>query len=453
MQLGTRVVFGGLIEGRRSIRIRLGAVTMSESGKPLAEVVERRQLPSTPLPSIPLRYMGTKRSLGPVVRDELLAVSDGRVADLFCGMGSVAAGLASQRPILANDAAKFAACFARARFLDYERPKGSEVVRKLVPLFRDAQSKLRRRYAHRLKAEREALSGSAANLRDLMDVTPHAGNSAHVRRSVASARRLNEPDDYRLATLYFSASYFSIQQAIEIDALRYAIDQFADAESDTGLRDWLLSTWLSAAGSLVNAPGHTAQFLKPRTTAVAARVVRQWRRSMWEGFIERLDALDLKGNRGWRQENIVTSQDALDVVRTGLLDKVTAVYADPPYTVDHYSRFYHVYETLYLYDFPKSIGAGRYRDGRFFTPFSRVGEVERAFRQLVEAIAGLEKPLVMSYPAEGVLSKAGIDLRELLGESYESVREIEIEMRHSTLGASTGERSKRALEKVYVCQA
>lgn len=421
---------------------------MSEVGA----VVERRSLPSTPLPSIPLRYMGTKRSLGPVVRDELLAISEGRVADLFCGMGSVAAGLASQRPILANDAAEFAACFARARFLDCDRPKGAEVARKLVPLFREAQSKLRGRYANRLKAEHEALRGSATGLRDFMERTPHAGNSAEVRRSAARARCLDKPDDYRLTVLYFSAAYFSVQQSIEIDSLRYAIDRLADTE-DIGLRDWLLSAWLSAAGSLVNAPGHTAQFLKPTTTDVAARVVRQWRRSMWEAFVERLDALELKGNRGWRKGNIVTSQDALDLVREGLLDKVTAVYADPPYTVDHYSRFYHVYETLYLYDFPKSIGTGRYRDGRFFTPFSRVGEVEGAFRQLVEGIACLSKPLVMSYPAEGVLSKAGIGLRELLEDSYELVREIEIEMRHSTLGASTGEQSKRALEKVYVCRA
>jgi adenine-specific DNA-methyltransferase len=321
-----------------------------------------------------------------------------------------------------------------------------------VPLFGDAQSKLRRRYFNRLRAEQEALGGSAASIRALMEGTPHAGNSADVRRSIERARGLDEPDDYRLTVLYFSASYFSTQQSIEIDALRYAIDRLIDAEPDSGLRDWLLSTWLSAAGSLVNAPGHTAQFLKPRSTAVAARVVRQWRRSMWEGFIERLGALELKGSRDWREQNIVTSQDALDLVRTDLLDQVTAVYADPPYTVDHYSRFYHVYETLYLYDFPKSIGAGRYRDGRFFTPFSRVGEVAGAFQQLVEPLARLGKPLVMSYPAEGVLSKAGIDLRELLGASYESVREIEIEMRHSTLGASTGERSKRALEKVYVCR-
>jgi adenine-specific DNA-methyltransferase len=421
------------------------------SGEVGEVAVEQRLLPSKPLPSIPLRYMGTKRSLGPVVRDELLAVSDGRIADLFCGMGSVAAGLASARPVLANDAAAFAACFARARFLDCERPNESEIVRQLVPLFRDAQALLRRRYVRRLKAERDALSGSASEIRQLMVDTPHAGNSSDVRRSIAQARKLVEPDDYRLATLYFSASYFGIQQAIEIDALRFAIDHLT-ANQPKGVRDWLLSAWLSAAGGLVNAPGHTAQFLKPTSASVAARVKRQWSRSMWESFVSRLDSQGLQGNRKWRRDNIVTSLDALDLVESDLMDEVTAVYADPPYTVDHYSRFYHVYETLFLYDFPKSIGAGRYRDERFFTSFCRVGEVETAFKRLISAISSHEKPFVMSYPSRGVLGKAGVELRDLLRECFAQVREIQIKMTHSTLGGSTGAQSKRAVEMVYVCR-
>jgi adenine-specific DNA-methyltransferase len=414
--------------------------------------VETRSLPSKPLPSIPLRYMGTKRLLGPVVRDELLAVSAGRVADLFCGMGSVAAGLASERPIFANDAAAFAACIARARFLDCSRPKEPEVVRQLVPLFRESHAMLRKRFVRRLKAEKRVLDeGTLTSVRELMDATPHAGNSSDVRHSVEKARKLTEPDDYRLATLYFSASYFSIQQAIEIDALRFAIDH-ATFDESSGVRDWLLSAWLSAAGSLVNAPGHTAQFLKPTTTAVAARVVRQWSRSMWEGFVSRLGEVALQGNREWRQENIVTCLDALDLVKTNLLDDAAAVYADPPYTVDHYSRFYHVYETLYLYDFPESVGIGRYRGGRFFTAFSRVGEVEKAFTTLTAAISAHKKPLVISYPSKGVLSKAGIDLRNLLEGHFSQIREIQIQMKHSTLGGSTGEQSKQAMELVYVCK-
>lgn len=426
-----------------------GDPRMKVSGEADLAVVERRELPSSPLPPTPLRYMGTKRSLGPVVRDELLRVGKGRTADLFCGMGSVAAGLAGKRPVLANDTALFAACFARARFLDYEHPDVKEAIKQILPFFTEAETSLRRRYANRLKSEAKAVNGSTTALREVMETSPHVGNSRSVRNSARDAKELADITDYRLATIYFSAAYFSTRQAIEIDALRYAIDMVAPSK---GARDWLLSAWMSAAGSLINAPGHAAQFLKPTSASVAGRIKRQWSRSMWGTFVERLEEIVPLGSRRWREGNLVTSCDALDLIQTDLLADVTAVYADPPYTVDHYSRFYHVYETLYLYDFPDSIGMGRYRDGRFFTPFSRVGEVTGAFEQLISGLASQDMPLVLSYPSSGVLNRAGVDLRTLLSESYPTVREIEIAMTHSTLGASTGVHTKNAMEKVYVCK-
>ena len=46
------------------------------------------------------------------------------------------------------------------------------------------------------------------------------------------------------------------------------------------------------------------------------------------------------------------------------------VYADPPYTSDHYSRYCDLYETLILYDYPLSEATGRYRPDGFFSRFS-----------------------------------------------------------------------------------
>lgn len=393
--------------------------------------------------------MGTKRSLGPVVREKLLGLPGGRVADLFSGMGSVAASLASERHILANDTLQFTGCFARARFLESDLPPSETILRTLTPLYLEARRSLRHRYSRRLAAEKKATGGSADDLRIFVDSLPHAGNSPYVRRSAREAADLASLEDYRLATLYFSAAYFSTRQAIELDALRYAIDA---TDRSNGVRDWLLAAWLSAAGLLINAPGHTAQFMKPNSEAVARRIKAQWGRSVWSTFAQRLPEIRPLGERDWRAGNLVTSEDALDLVDSERLDDVAAVYADPPYTVDHYSRFYHVYETLYLYDFPASGGAGRYRDGRFFTPFSHVGGVENAFHRLVGVLAEREKALVLSYPTKGVLAKAGIALRAVLEEHYPRIREIEVDAHHSTMGASKGEQRKATVEKIYVCQ-
>ena len=34
----------------------------------------------------------------------------------------------------------------------------------------------------------------------------------------------------------------------------------------------------------------------------------------------------------------------------GMKQRPAIIYADPPYTDDQYSRFYHLYETALLYD-------------------------------------------------------------------------------------------------------
>ena len=143
--------------------------------------------------------------------------------------------------------------------------------------------------------------------------------------------------------------------------------------------------------------------------------------------------------------------DALELVGSSEFDGVGTVYADPPYTKDHYSRFYHVYETLYRYDFPESEGAGRYRPDRFSTPFSLARDVEEAFRRLFASIAKRDLPLVLSYPDNGLLHRDGRHVTDLLQEHFTIEQTHNMTLQHSTLGASKGSHVKSAREGVYVC--
>lgn len=397
---------------------------------------------------MPVRYMGTKRALAPLVREVITDLGAvGPVADLFSGMGSVASALAPRYPVLTNDALTFTSAFARARFLNQERIPVSDVREGLLPAFLITRRALQGRFAERLASEQRLYDGTARQLKAYLESAEHVGSSAAFKSAANAARGLQEPLDYCLTSLYFSAGYFSTRQAVDFDALRYAIDICASERS----RDWLLSAWLSTAALLVNAPGHSAQFLKPTTDDMVARVRRQWRRPVWETFLERIETITPAGDRHWRTRNRVTTEDALDLVHSAILDDVAVVYADPPYTSDQYSRFYHLHETLYRYDFPASTGIGRYRDGRFHTTFSMVRTVEAAFDRLASALASRGKPLVLSYPANGLLSEAGVNLRTLLKRHYTVERQVEIDARHSTLGASSGSQQKAAKEKLYVC--
>lgn len=409
---------------------------------------ERRKLPTSIGEAMPVRYMGTKRALAPLVREVIADLGvEGRVADLFSGMGSVASGLAPCYPVLTNDALTFTSAFARARFLNQERATTGEVRQALLPVFLTTRRLLQARFADRLETERRLCVGVASSFKSYIESAEHVGSSEDLRSAADDARKLQQPVDYCLTTVYFSAGYFSTRQAIDFDALRHAIDTVAPEPSN----DWLLSAWLSTAALLVNAPGHAAQFLKPTTDDMVARVRRQWHRPVWETFLERLELITPAGDHDWRAQNLVTICDALDLVDSERLDDVAVVYADPPYTSDQYSRFYHMHETLYRYDFPASTGIGRYRDGRFHTPFSMVRTVETAFERLASSLAARSKPLVLSYPANGLLVEAGVNLRSLLKRHYTVARQLEIDARHSTLGGSSGSQKKAAKEKLYVC--
>ncbi len=401
--------------------------------------------------AVPIRYMGTKRHIAHRVRRLVTEVEPkGRVIDLFSGMGCVAESLADVRPVMTNDAHEFTAALARARFTGGERAMSSnEVIEKLRGPFRAHLTSLRGSRRAEIRAEERALDGPRELLAEYMRGAEHVGNSDRFAHKAVCAAGATGADHYQLATLYFSAGYYGVRQSIEIDALRYAIDRLGAAK---GCRDWMIGAWLAAAACMTNAPGHTAQFLKPNSDGSAARIRRYWRRSVWDEFQSRLVSLKPIGTKAWRARNRVEVSDALRLLERDDLPGIGAVYADPPYTRDQYSRFYHVYETLYRYDYPRSSGEGRVRPDRFSTGFSQMTGVHDAFTDLFDAVADLEVPLILSYPSAGLLADAGHAVSTLASARFNITKIESFGAEHSTLGASQGTRTKTATENLYVCQ-
>jgi adenine-specific DNA-methyltransferase len=394
--------------------------------------------------------MGTKRHMVHSVRDQILDLyTDGRVVDLFSGMGSVAESLSdSETPVVTNDALEFTACFSRAKFTGARRVDEREaVVKRLRARFVATRSSIRKDFSEALEKEHRALVGDRSSLMKYMERAPHFANSVGARRRAQAAHEASGVAHYRLASLYFSAGYLSLAQAVEVDALRYAID--CDAEPSS--RDWLVASWLAAVAVLLNAPGHTAQFLKPNSDAAHERLARTWRRSVWDEFAEALQRTDQVGTAAWRGSNQVVVSDALDLVQSGRVDRIGVVYADPPYTKDQYSRFYHLYETLYRYDYPDASGAGRARSDRFSTGFSLKSSVRASFHDLCRHVARTKVPLVVSYPTGGLLEQAGVTFPEIAQQYFRSIDSTALEAKHSTMGASSGSSKKTATENLYVC--
>jgi adenine-specific DNA methylase len=123
-----------------------------------------------------------------------------------------------------------------------------------------------------------------------------------------------------------------------------------------------------------------------------------------------------------------------------LPDAVAAIYADPPYTRDHYSRFYHVLETISLGDEPRistvkiggrtTLSRALYRLERHQSPFCVKTQVEGAFNDLFAASAQRGVPIIVSYspysagtaarPLTRVIGTAG--LMDLATEHFSKVQ-------------------------------
>jgi adenine-specific DNA-methyltransferase len=162
------------------------------------------------------------------------------------------------------------------------------------------------------------------------------------------------------------------------------------------------------------------------------------------------------GTESWRRRNRVFNQDCLELIPQLVQQRadVSVIYADPPYTDDQYSRFYHVLETLCLYDYPQVAGAGLYRTDRFQTGFSQIAQAPGALQKLIDSSARTGADLVLSYPANGLASKAGADVRAMLRKRF---RRVEVSKTvshfHSTFGASKGAARSAATELVYLARS
>jgi adenine-specific DNA-methyltransferase len=301
------------------------------------------------------------------------------------------------------------------------------------------------KFGQTLAAETVALDGNTRAMADYMAAYTHAANSERVRRYVRRISSRSDRRRYQLASLYYAGGYFSLRQSIQLDAIRQAIDSVGPGS------DWLIAAWLSVASTVINAPGHTAQFLKPSTPETTARIQRCWRRNIWDLFKDRLTDIHPVGHASWRSSNRVLVGDAARLVAGPKPEGLEVVYADPPYTRDQYSRYYHVYETLYAYDFPNVTGIGRSPTERFHTAFSQKSQVATAFRQLIGALKRWDVQVVISYPSDGLLTKAGGSVRDIAHEQgFKSVTGLAFASEHSTMGASKGIPTKYATENLYV---
>lgn len=400
---------------------------------------------------IDIPYMGTKRHLAPRVAEVISTAKDGPLLDAFSGMGTVGANVGPARQIWTNDVQEFASAVCKSLFNSSDYPLNRTLAADLnFHSFKESQEKLRQIYSESIDLERNLLESRAFSV--------FAKRRLDLTNSLNRIKRKNLIDTslWNLFCTIYSDTYFGVSQCIDIDSILYAIASGAkDNHLSCDQSRWLRVALGKAVLRVSNTTGHFAQFLKPKEHTYR-KFVQQRKRCIWSEWLSSIETLSPIGESTWRKCNLSFREDSELLLRRlkRRKNKPAVVYTDPPYTDDQYSRYYHILETLLLYDFPVTTGTGLYRQDRFRTSFSVKSKAPRALASLINSCRQLGADLVLSYPTNGLVYEAGYDVWAMLKESFSRVDLIDsISYTHSTFGASKGAIKSSVVEQLFIARS
>lgn len=432
----------------------------------LGNVASEASPPLQPFRAI--QYLGSKQRLARSISDvvgESVGAGE-RVGDLFAGTGVVSSVLGESRPVTAVDVQAYSSLIARAVLTCSRADFDGALTDSFWSDISDRMALLRKAAKPLLALEQEALAmADDGQPEQLIKLIEHGSIAAHQQRPTEAtvgaiskglqqtARALSacrvSPSDATALT-YFGGPYFSYSQAIELDAIGAAAR--ARLKTPTGVEAALLST----ASEVVNTVGK--QFAQPMKLRkgdgsvqplLLSRAIADRRRSV-ESTFRTWASRWADRCLGSLHDHRVECDDVLGFLERD--DSCSAYYADPPYTIDHYSRFYHVLETLVKRDAPRldemnklgraTVMRGVYRAGRYQSSFCIPSEAPHAFAKLFAFASRRRVPLILSYSPfdEGSGARARVltlsQLLELGERHYKDCTSIEIsEHSHRKLNA------------------
>ena len=151
-------------------------------------------------------------------------------------------------------------------------------------------------------------------------------------------------------------------------------------------------------------------------------------------------------NLDWRQAlaqfDSVTKSAAVD--RRG-------VYVDPPYTKLQYSRYYHVLNSILVYNYPDISGRGRYppRSCRFSSKFEyQSSAAKKEFAALFQQCASMRATILLSYTSKGL-----VPIHHLIEEVERTYPNLDLfckRIRHHSQGVNIDKDRQMVTEYVIV---
>lgn len=390
-----------------------------------------------------IQYLGSKINVIPFIREEIekLITPGDTILDVFSGTGVVGQSLKDNFNVISNDVQEYSFLinkllleFNDCRLLTYLSI--SELYESQN--YKENYNKLEQIFDKQLKYEDTIFESEDLDKLSLLCQSQIFYNGSNIRNAepllnvydnvldifcdinINKYRKDVSYFPYMLFSLYYLNSYFSLRQCIEIDSLRYSIDCLSTKQyrEDTKKQIYLVCL-LHAISEVVSTVGkHFAQPIKTvdknnqAKEFITRRCLRDRKRNIKDYMGKMLITLQNRLIIGKYPNKVYCMEykDMLNILKPG---EVSLIYIDPPYTIDHYSRFYHIPETLVKYDYPEleyknfkgisKLMQGRYRANRFQSNFCIPSKAYDEFDNIVRKVSELETKIVMSYSEDDCL--------------------------------------------------
>lgn len=345
--------------------------------------------------------------LGTLLAREVPKVT--RFVDLFTGSGAVARHVAQsyEVPVLAADLQEYSVALAgsvicRVRQLDAE--------------------KIWQRW---LVAATKHLDGHRPKPPTLKAMT---------KATVAADRMWSAERSDLPITAAYGGHYFSARQAIWFDALRSTLPRNLET------RQLALASLIQAASQCAASPGHTAQPFQPTLTA-RKFLFESWHKDVL--FHTKRNLILLAGLAA-KQKGRALRADAnllADDLSPGDL-----VFIDPPYSGVHYSRFYHVLESIASGKPGTVSGIGRYPENnkRPRSRYSIQTQASNAIEHLLRTTANKGAKVVLTFPDHECSNGLSGDQVQSIASQYFNTKRKVVSSRFSSLGGTSDQRGDQA---------
>lgn len=365
-----------------------------------------------------LNYLGCKLRLLDFIEAKVLDVTPegAGICDLFAGSACVSRKLSRWHPVVSCDIQGYSKVIGNAVLKNFQIDENS-VNRFYECLFTESASALRAAFSPLIDYEHNAIENKNLEVLtcilengsiEVFNIEHNISCLSDLLLKVSKQLKDEHLNDVRsLISRYYGGVYFSYKQAVDIDIILEGIHRFVSEDN----RDLFLAALLSTASDVVDTVGkHFAQPIKARDSKGNIKIT-VYNKAVKDKTI---DVLSLY--REWLDKYMaltkndlqhVTFQGDYEQCLRSLPDNVRTVYADPPYTRDHYSRYYHVLETLTQRDTPtistvtihgsSHISNGIYREDRHQSPFCIKSKALNAFRIMFEQTSQTGRNLLLSY--------------------------------------------------------